>query len=293
MTGSLAIRPYAAADDAAVIEVLARATTGDGVALEQWRAFVALSFNNGGRDFLVAAAGEALVAVATSTLIDGDPPRRHFRITVDPAHRRSGVGTAILAAIATQQRPPGCRLQSQCMDSWESGVAFLRAHGFTPSRREHFMQWFPEMPTENPPPAGVTLRPGSATDDAAWVRLHEVGFRGADYTPLSPADLEVERADRWFALHVAESAGDVVGFCHTRSLGAATDGLLNSVVVAPAARGLGVGRALVAAGLQTLARCGATRVELNVDADNTAAIKVYERLGFVTYDDAVTWVRPL
>ena len=57
------------------------------------------------------------------------------------------------------------------------------------------------------------------------------------------------------------------------------DGLLG-LAVDPDFAGLGLGRALVLAGLDHLARAGITVGMLYVDAANTPAVKLYEKLGF-------------
>lgn len=66
------------------------------------------------------------------------------------------------------------------------------------------------------------------------------------------------------------------------------DAQILSVAVRPAVRGLGLGKALVAAGLEHLKHVGARRVKLEVRPDNAPACKTYERLGFQvagSYDD--------
>jgi mycothiol synthase len=57
------------------------------------------------------------------------------------------------------------------------------------------------------------------------------------------------------------------------------------IAVHPDFHGLGLGRALTVAGLQHLYASGATAAMLYVDADNTAAVVLYEHLGF-TVDHA-------
>jgi Acetyltransferases len=56
------------------------------------------------------------------------------------------------------------------------------------------------------------------------------------------------------------------------------------VGVAPEWRGTGLGRALVLAGLAHLRRVGLAQAMLYVDASNTAAIRLYESLGFTRWD---------
>lgn len=56
------------------------------------------------------------------------------------------------------------------------------------------------------------------------------------------------------------------------------------VGILPDAQGGGLGKALTATGLRHLAAQGLPTAMLYVDADNTAAVTVYERLGFVTHE---------
>ena len=57
-------------------------------------------------------------------------------------------------------------------------------------------------------------------------------------------------------------------------------GEVYAVGVSPDAQGLGLGRALTLAGLHRMAEQGVDVVDLYVDADNAAAVRLYESLGF-------------
>jgi mycothiol synthase len=50
--------------------------------------------------------------------------------------------------------------------------------------------------------------------------------------------------------------------------------------VGPSAQGSGLGRALLAAGIEQLRRQGLTEVVLYVEADNDTAVQLYQRQGF-------------
>ncbi|NEE53917.1 GNAT family N-acetyltransferase, partial [Streptomyces sp. SID8455] len=52
----------------------------------------------------------------------------------------------------------------------------------------------------------------------------------------------------------------------------------------PDAQGGGLGKALTSIGLHHLAAEGLPTVMLYVDADNTPAVTVYERMGFTTHE---------
>jgi GNAT superfamily N-acetyltransferase len=57
-------------------------------------------------------------------------------------------------------------------------------------------------------------------------------------------------------------------------------GSIQNVGVTPEHRGLGLGTTLVACALDGFRKAGVARVKLEVTAENTGAIRLYERLGF-------------
>lgn len=65
---------------------------------------------------------------------------------------------------------------------------------------------------------------------------------------------------------------------------AATDCLLEDLFVAEAARGAGLGRAMVDAVIARAAERGCRRIELDTDEGNAAAVALYEGAGFRSGD---------
>ena len=61
--------------------------------------------------------------------------------------------------------------------------------------------------------------------------------------------------------------------------------------IAPSAAGGGLGKALLLTGLSSLQERGSTRVELYVEADNEAAIKLYLSYGFATVSRDVMYAQ--
>jgi ribosomal-protein-alanine N-acetyltransferase len=113
--------------------------------------------------------------------------------------------------------------------------------------------------------------------------------------PARPADLEAiarieadSFGDPWPAdafrtylggcFLVAEEAGAVLGYLVARTAGDEAEVL--DVAVDPAARGRGIGRALLADALRGLRERGARRAYLEVRESNTVALGLYQSLGF-------------
>jgi mycothiol synthase len=108
--------------------------------------------------------------------------------------------------------------------------------------------------------------------------------------------------ERWFdaeGFFLAERDGRLAGFHWTKVHGghAAAEhghehghepiGEVYVVGVDPAERGSGLGRGLTVIGLRHLRSRGLTQVMLYVDETNTAAIRLYESLGFTHWDTDV------
>jgi mycothiol synthase len=149
-------------------------------------------------------------------------------------------------------------------------------------------------------PDGVALRafrPGE--DDEAWLALNAQAFaEHPEQGRWSPADLRVRLAEPWFdpegfLLAAEESTGRLLGFHWTKvheRPGSARIGEVYVLGVDPTAHGGGLGRALTAAGLAYLRdRRGLDRVMLYVDESNTAAVALYERLGFARWSAHVNY----
>ncbi|WP_067670107.1 mycothiol synthase, partial [Nocardia miyunensis] len=161
----------------------------------------------------------------------------------------------------------------------------------------------PELP-ELAVPSGITLRTyAGPADDAELLRVNNAAF---DWHPeqggWSEEDVAVRRESSWFdpkGLFIAVDTARperILGFHWTKvhdaseNAGDAADsesaqapvGEVYVVGIDPAAQGRGLGRLLTLAGLHYLRDRGLGEVLLYTEADNTAAVHTYTRLGFGT-----------
>ncbi|TDC09298.1 mycothiol synthase [Streptomyces sp. 8K308] len=141
-------------------------------------------------------------------------------------------------------------------------------------------------------PAGVRVRtfvPGQ--DDAAWLAVNAAAFaHHPEQGSLTQRDLEARKAEPWFDpagffLAERQEDGELLGFHWTKEHAAEGLGEIYVLGVSPAAQGLGLGRALTTTGLRHLAaRPNLDTAMLYVDADNRTAVRLYESLGFRTFE---------
>jgi [ribosomal protein S18]-alanine N-acetyltransferase len=132
----------------------------------------------------------------------------------------------------------------------------------------------------------TTVRRAGEADLELMRRLWDEFSTEAVYTPYPPSPFEPALVRDHVAL-VAEEQGEVVGTVYA-NLSTPHFGYVFGVYTVPAARGRGVGRALMRAIAEHLHEEGREYVVLSVDTPNDGARAFYERLGF---EDAARLLR--
>ena len=230
-------------------------------------------------------------------------PGANGELVVAPAHRRRGLGTVLVQTMLAAVTPAPLRLWAH---GDQPGAARLASSlGFSRVRDLWQMRLDLATVSLDPPelPPGVSVRsfvPG--TDDQAWLALNARAFaEHPEQGAMTLPDLKARMGEPWFdpsGFFLAEREGHLVGFHWTKVHGGSNEhvhppiGEVYVLGVDPSARGLGLGQALTLIGLHHLRDQGLGEVMLYVDADNAAAIKTYERLGFVHHSTDVMYCRP-
>ncbi len=249
-------------------------------------------------------------ALAGAAFVAQQGERHTAELVVDPAHRRQGHGS---------------RLVRELFDS-TSGELWLWAHGDHPgaaalAARHHLERGrellqlrrgvgsgaadLPEVRL----PDGVRLRTFVAgQDESAWLAVNNAAFHWhPEQGGQTPDDIRAAEADPDFDpagfFLAVDDAGEILGFHWTKvhpadpnPPGGTAAGPIGEVYVlgvAPSAHGTGLGSALTAAGLRHLAEKGLDTVQLYVEGDNPAALRLYERAGFTRYAVDVAYRHPV
>jgi ribosomal protein S18 acetylase RimI-like enzyme len=191
---------------------------------------------------------------------------------VDPAQRRRGIGSALLAAalpIARERGYPRALLVTPRATS--AGERFAHRHGAVLDHSEHFMV-LTGRPQQPASAAAVTLRAVGSAERAPVARILSDAFGVSHDDRVIGEDSDSERA------LVIERAGAVAGTIRLTFDGEV--GSIYGLAVDPALQGQGIGRAALSDACRDLHGRGAARITLEVATDNDRALGLYESVGF-------------
>jgi mycothiol synthase len=231
-------------------------------------------------------------------------------MVIDPARRRHGLGVALGQAMVAEA---GDGLRLWAHGELPAAARLAAAAGLERTRALWQMRRSLQTRIGRPQLAdGIGIRTFQiGKDEDAWVALNHRAFeRHPEQGAWTRADLDMREREPWFdpdGFFLAERDGRLVGFHWTKIHGglehAAPDhpghgqpghgheaiGEVYVVGVDPAERGSGLGRALTLVGLRYLRGRGLPQVMLYVDETNSAAIGLYESLGFTHWDTDVMY----
>ncbi len=236
---------------------------------------------------------------AYAILLPGPPsPWAVLRGGVLPKFRRQGIGRAlhdeVVAWLGTGQP-----LRELAMSAWQPDSG---AEGLAASLGYQHDRWLwrmdrPRGPLPEPVwPAGVSVRTLDGSDAmlADWNDAYNDSFAEHHRYVASPLEHVHELANapgfRADGVLLAYRDGQVAGFCRNELH--ATRGEVGTLGTMRAARGIGLGRALLRWGVAWLQRENTLPVTLLVDGGNEGALALYKSEGFVVTRTRRTWARP-
>jgi len=272
----------------AVLALLAAAAATDGqqAVSEQGR----LQLRGGEREgvsHLLLSLDDELVGYAQ--LEDTDPVEAPAaELVVHPEHRGQGHGRALGSALLAAS---GKRLRVWAHGGHSAARHLAQVLGLTLFRELRQMRRpLTDLNLPEPLlPSDVTVRtfvPGQ--DDTAWLAVNAAAFaHHPEQGSLTQRDLDARKAEPWFdpaGFFLAFRGEELIGFHWTKVHAEEGLGEVYVLGVRPGAQGGGLGKALTTIGLRHLEGQGVRDAMLYVDADNKAAVSVYERLGFTTYE---------
>ena len=204
-----------------------------------------------------------------------------------------GWGSERLREVGRERGLPA-ELRSSIREHETATRAILEQHGFTPVRYFFRMDRPLDEPIAEPQlPAGLTLRHvASEPDVVAWVDAFNQSF--IDHWNHHPATIEGHK--HWMQhpsyrpehdLVAVTPDGVVAAFClceidrESNARNQCNEGWIGILGTRRGYRKLGLGRAMLLAGLHALKAAGLDIAKLNVDAENpTGALRLYESVGF-------------
>jgi len=220
-----------------------------------------------------------------------------LEVVVHPEARRNGIGKALVQAALDRTSDSRIRLWAHGELSSAYGMAEIL--GFEKSRELWQMRrsLFAPFPKAQFSSELVIRSFAVGSDEDEWLKLNSQVF--ADHPEqgrMTREDLDVRMSEAWFdpaGFLIATRAHKMVGYHWTKvhggqgTHGHSEIGEIYVLGVAPSERGTGLTKALSIRGLEHLRSQGLAAAMLYVDADNKAAIGLYESLGFAHWDTDV------
>lgn len=248
---------------------------------------------SGSRALHVARRSDTIVVAA---IVGGG----ELEFVVDPASRGTGLGRAALEQLLVDA-PDG--LLAWAHGDHPAARALAASHGFTAVRS------LLHLALEDLGPAdaraqdaaallgdGSTLSTGADLDVDEWVALNAIVFAShPEQGRMTADDVEARRSEPWFdagdLLLVRDAGGALVAYNWLKLEPGAHDGEIYVIGVSPDAAGHGLGRSLMLLGLERMRERGRTGADLYVEAENTAAVRLYRSLGFTDVSIDVQYLR--
>jgi ribosomal protein S18 acetylase RimI-like enzyme len=225
----------------------------------------------------LAVVADRMVGMAAHTAGPGDD-RANICIYVAASYRRLGIGSRLLQTMETDLRNHGIPTALMDFARSEEDETFVQRRGYTLKYASHLMRY-----------EGGPIAPDRhflPYEDGMYDRVQGVISRALypmrKRLNIHPYAIPASEAGR---REMAEHAGDYYVYVEDQrivAVGCAAEGEISNLCVEEAYRGRGIGKALVAYGIEKLRREGMDASTLWVMESNENARRLYEHMGFAT-----------
>ncbi|MDH6455298.1 mycothiol synthase [Streptomyces sp. SAI-149] len=245
------------------------------------------------RPGLVPESDTRLIHDRTGQLAARAWVNRRCEVHVHPEQRGRGLGGSLLAWAETRARQTGAtRIVQTVPDSHTDAVALLRSRAYEPMVTEWLLEFrMTEEPALPEPPAGITVRPFRAGDEADTHQLVQDAFDEWQQRRMGYEEWARHTVERpTFAPSTSTLAfaeGQLVGAVISLNLPDTDEGYVEQVAVRRDHRNRGIARLLLLSAFRAHHQRGRRTCSLGTHSD-TGALNLYLRAGMtVRYSSTV------
>jgi len=233
-------------------------------------------------------------AIKGFCLVHREPPigRAVLQMEVDPGLAGGVLDMELLDTAVSQSRKWGAKVAHLCLPAGSARSAMVEEFGFSIARSYSNMLW---QGGQSPPwfPAnGYHVRAFSPGDEGLLTQVQNAAFSQSwGFCPNTVEQIKY-RADMSntrhegivFLFHREEQAqvDEPAGYCWTCLVPVPQGlrGVIGMIGVVPKFRGRGVSKSILMAGMDYLQTAGVADIGLEVDSNNTPALRLYTSVGF-------------